>query len=230
MEKKKSLSQSFDTVSGIEDDDDSSTETPLVTSTTATETTKPSTLLRTLKLEDYDEITFEPALEEVDDDNSSEDEDLNALSRVRRKSENDDDGDGIETTTVLETSTTLTSQEPATSSIISTMLQLPQPDPPQQFNNNEFSYPPSSNPHAQYIYFTTRKPPLLKNYYDFYPSQPDFFYHRNYNFIPLCTTANTAAIQQYPHKSSSSSTFIPIVHDDALLSSLLSRHIHSNKI
>lgn len=215
----KSLPQSFDTVSGIEDDDDSSTEIPLVTSN-ATETT----LLRTLKLEDYDEITFEPALEEVDND----DEDLNALNRVRRKSENDDDG--IESTTVLESSATLISQEAATaaSSTISTMLQLPQPDPPQQFNNNKFPYPPSSNPHAQYIYFTTQKPLLLKNYYDFYPSQPDFFYHRNYNFIPLCTTAATT-IQQYPHKSSSS-TFIPIVHDEALLSSLLSRHLDSNKI
>lgn len=186
-------------------------------------------------MEDYDEITFEPTLEddEDDDDNSSGDEDLNALNRVRRKSENDDDKDGIESTTVLESSATLTSQEAAATSIISSMLQLPQPDPPQQFNNNnnnKFPYPPSSNPHAQYIYFTTQKP-LLKNYYDFYPSQPDFFYHRNYNFIPLCTTANTAVatIQQYPHKSSSS-TFIPIVHDEALLSSLLSRHIHSNKI
>lgn len=162
-----------------------------------------STLLRTLKLEDYDEITFDPALHHPDDNNKSNDEDLNALNRVRRESENDDE---IESTTVaVESSTAMhaTSQEAMSSSnhditTVSSTQQLPHPNPPQHFHNDihkfpphHHHYPPSANPHAEYVSITTNMPTTLKNYYDFYPSQPDFYYHRNYfsNYVPWCNSA-----------------------------------------
>jgi hypothetical protein len=158
-----------------------------------------STLLRTLKLEDYDEITFDPALH---DDNNS-DEDLNAVNRVRRESENDDE---IESTTVAVESSAAdmhtTTQEAVSSSnhvitTVSSMLQLPHPNPPQHFHNNKFPqyYLPSANPHAQYVSITTSMPETLRNYYDFYPSQPDFYYHRNYyyNYAPWCNQRQSSA-------------------------------------
>lgn len=221
------------------DNDVKPTEIPLTTTTTTTalmittEAPKMSTSPRTLKLEDYDEITFDPALVEDDEKNSEEEEDLNAANRVRRQSENDEELTTL--TTALESSTTISREEDSTSTAaaaavvegsssnhvittISSAQQLPQLKPPEEFyndtpttttettNNNKFPYPASSNAYAQYIYITTNKPPVLRNYYDFYPSQPDFYYHRNYyyNFIPLYGTA----ARPYPHKSASA--FIPI--------------------
>lgn len=188
-----------------------STEIPLMMSSSTTEEVikESSTLLRTLQLEDYDEIAFDP-----DDDNNS-DEDLNAVTRVRRESENDDEPESTTTTALVESSTSAlhtTTQETVSSSnhvitTVSSMLQVPHPNPPQHFHNdiNKFPYQLSANPHAQYISITTTMPPPLKNYYDFYPSQPDFYYHRNYyNLMPWCS----AAMQQYKAPA-----FMPIAYN-----------------
>lgn len=156
-------------------------------------------MLKSLKLEDYDEITFDPTQESRDDKNNHED--FNAANRVRRESENDEE---IETTTVgaVESSTLAihaTSQEDFSSSnqvVVSSMLQLPNNNPPQHFQSDKYAnfYKPSSNPQAQFVSITTNMPPTLKNYYDFYPSQPDFYYNRNYfNYMPhagLCNVGN----------------------------------------
>jgi hypothetical protein len=225
------------------DDDVKPTEIPLTTTTTTaaamtTEATKMSTSVRTLKLEDYDEITFDPALVDDDNKNSEDEEDLNAANRVRRESENDEEST---TTTALDSSTIISREEDtvadasatvvvgsSSNHVVTTVLQLPQLKPPQEFhnstsqttqtnnnNNNQFPYPASSNSHAEYIFITTHKPPAqpLRNYYDFYPSQPDFHYHRNYyyNFIPLYGTST-----QYPHKSASA--FVPIASAAAFMS------------
>lgn len=214
-------SQLLDPIMGIEDDT-TSTETPLMTSSTTEVMKESSTLLRTLKLEDYDEITFDPTHKNHNDNNNSNDEDLNAVNRVRRESENDDEIESTTVADVVESSTAVhtTSEEAMSSSnhvitTVSSMLQLPHPNPPQHFHNDNNKFPhhhyyePSANPHAQYISITTNMPPssTLKNYYDFYPSQPDFYYHRNnyYNYMPLLCNVGSQHQQ--------STAFIPMVNN-----------------
>lgn len=180
------------------------------TSSTARDVpTEGSALSRTLKLEDYDEITFDPTRGRRDDNKSSDDEDLNAVNRVRRGSENDDE---MESTTVaVESSGAASEGAESSGNQVSAMLQLPLTNPPQQFHGDKFPthfYQPSANPQAQFVSITTAVPPMLKNYYDFYPSQPDFFYHRNYyyNLQPMCGTA----VQQQQFKPA---TFVPMAYN-----------------
>lgn len=110
---------------------------------------------------------------------------------------------------------------------ISSMLEIPQ-NPSQGFSSTFTStststsstttidevnyYPPSRNPTAQYTSITYKpqqqstlmKP--VKNFYDFLPSQPDFYYHhynnRYHHYIPFCINLMT----EYQK-------FKPIIHD-----------------
>ena len=151
---------------------------------------KEDLLLRTL--EDFDTI-----------------DDINAVNRVRRESENEiesttDSSDEIMHTTSQE----IESNTNQVSTTFSTTLQLPHPDSSQQFLiDNKFSdhYKHSETPHAQYVSITTI-PPVLKNYYDFNPSQPDYFYHHSYNYVPMCYLTSLSQPQFR-------SQFIPIAYN-----------------
>ncbi|KAG5676271.1 hypothetical protein PVAND_006119 [Polypedilum vanderplanki] len=168
------------------------TEAPI---TTTKKSSEEESSLRTLKLEDYDMIRFDPNENDI------------ALNRVRRQSEDnkkEESNDEMESTTV-ESSTLhmmMPSEMKEDSSnnhvvTISPMLELPQ-NPSQDFSSSTQStsttpaydehqlYPPSKNPQAQFITITNRP---VKNFYDFHPSQPDVLYHQNYfNLIPHCVS------------------------------------------
>lgn len=169
-----------------------SENTPL--DSTAETTPKPS---RALKLEDYDESTFQPDVKG---------------NRVRRETENTstagDDADDAEESTTSESSTVpMLLQESDSSDNNFVTLSPPSIDSSTQQNfyyipsYDHYPYPPSSVPSAQHVSIAhppNHKPylPPVKNYYDFYPSQPDYSYN------PLC-------INSIPHK------FSPISHDAA---------------
>lgn len=168
-----SKSQSLDSVSGVENG--VSTENPLMTFSSTSPTTvvmnENGILLKTLNFKDYDEITFDPTQKShQDNNNNSCDEDLNAVNRAKRESENCNE---IESTTI---------------DVPITMHQVPHFYPPQNFHNtnNKFShyYPPSANPHLQYVSITTTIPPKSNKFFDFSPSQPDYIN----NYVPRCST------------------------------------------
>lgn len=129
---------------------------------------------RTLKLEDYDEIAFDP---DVDGNRVRRETTWNVPNLNNRGLRADDDG-GIESESTTVESNTMTTkfkdQEPSESNFV-TMAPPAAVQPPLSY----LPYPPSRNPAAQYVSFTTTSPylPPVKNYYDFYPSQLDYLYH-----------------------------------------------------
>lgn len=152
-------------------------------------TQKPS---EDLKLDDYEEFTFDPDIE---------------ANRVRREAatssaeEDSADGTTVESSTIqiklpeLEASdsnfATLSPPRESDSNVAQNFYYTPSFD--------QFPYPPSKVPSAQHVAITIpphHQPYLrsVKNYYDFLPSQPD------YNYIPYCFSS-------IHHK------FTPTVHD-----------------
>lgn len=194
--------------------------------------TSPTTenALRSLKLEDYDEIVFDPN-NSINISDEKDDESGDAANRVKRESE-----DLKEDTTTVESSmhTTIPEDEKEEASnnhvvTISPMLQPPQNPSQESFsttphaldesNKFQYPYPPSRNPNAQYISITHKptslpssylpiqqsyQPQPVKNYYDFIPSQPDF--HYNSNYLPMCSNyrftpiVSNNAWQIYPQR------------------------------
>lgn len=150
---------------------------------------------RTLKLEDYDEITLN---DDVDGNRVRRE-----ATRNRNVNENrGDNDDDIDSTTTIESSTIpvkLQEQEQSESNFVT----MTPPPFSQQNEYNHFPYPPSANPLAQYVSITNSPQhqsylPPVKNYYDFYPSQLD--YHRNNYMMHYC-------INPIHHK------FTPVIHD-----------------
>lgn len=155
-----------------------------------------------LKLEDYDEITFEPSVVEA--------------NRVRREAGwNEDvsnrglrvgDDDAIDSTTVESSTMPMAALQEQEASDNSFATLSPPAVATSQHHNfyyipsyEKFPYPPSQVPAAQHVSITHpphHRPylPPVKNYYDFYPSQPD------YNYSPYC-------MNSIHHK------FTPVAHD-----------------
>ena len=153
---------------------------------------------RTLKLEDYDEITFDP---NVDGNRVSREAILSDPNGNNRGLRADNvDGAGDLTTTVESSTMTMKFQD------LESNFVTMSPPPSSQGSYSEpqlgyLPYPPSSNPTAQHVTNTTSPlhPPYLppvKNYYDFYPSQLDSYRQP----MPYC-------INSVHHK------FTPAVHD-----------------
>jgi hypothetical protein len=171
---------------------------------------------RALKLEDYDEIAFDP---DVDGNRVRREGTWNVPNVNNRGLRADDDDGGVDSTTTVESSTMavkLQDQETVESNFVT---MTPPPLNQQTSHLNYFPYPPSRNPAAQHVTFTTsplhssylQQPPHpsaasyfpptpylppVNNYIDFYPSQLDYLHHP----MPLC-------INPIHHK------FTPVVHD-----------------
>jgi hypothetical protein len=197
--------------------------TASLTAQPATTTMKTQETLRSLKLEDYDVITFNPNSKDDDDDAEDDDERTeDALNRVRREIQvlRQESNDEMESTTI-ESSTqqtmmisslpmTTMRQEDVDVNTVTPMLELPQ-KPSQDFHSttvgtvmttgfNSYPYSSSKYPNAQYISitqqphssyeFSPQLQPPVKNYYNFYPSQPDNSYYQKYNnyvnYVPYC--------------------------------------------
>ncbi|CAG9798282.1 unnamed protein product [Chironomus riparius] len=183
--------------------------TSILASATASLTAKPSTTtmrtqetLRSLKLEDYDVITFDPNSKDDDDDAEDVDErDEDALNRVRREIQDlrQESNDEMESTTI-ESSTQQTTmiaslpmttmrQEDVDVNTFTPMLELPQ-KPSQDFHSttvgtvintgfNKYPYSSSKYPNAQYISITQEP----HSSYEFSPQiQPPV--KNYYNFYP----------------------------------------------
>lgn len=156
-------------------------------------------------MEDYEEITFDPVVEE---NRVRRDATLRGDVNKRGLKDGDESADDVDSTTV-ESSTIpekLQEQEAHEENFVT--LSPPMADASSHHNSyyvpsyDKYPYPPSRYPSVQHVSITHSPPPkpylppppLVKNYYDFYPSQPD------YNFVPYC-------INSIRHK------FTPIVHD-----------------
>lgn len=154
---------------------------------------------RALKLEDYDEITFDP-----DVDSNRGRREATSKGNVKNQSlRADDDDNSVDSTTTVESSTNpmkILEEISVTISPPSSQQDLPYASPTY---NHLFPYPPSINPLAQHVTFTNPTDyqaylPPIKNYYDFHPSQLD--YHRPSYAMHYC-------INPIHHK------FTPIAHD-----------------
>ena len=129
---------------------------------------------RALKLEDYEEITFDPDMNE-----NRMRRDTSTDVKNRGKDADDDDDDEIDSTTV-ESSTIPMKFEQDFLPTSTMNLQQQQIYAP---------YPPSRGPSAQHVAIThsphyLQPPPYIpqpiKNHYEFHPSQLD------YNNLPYC--------------------------------------------
>lgn len=160
--------------------DDVTEETPLDDATG--ETTQVTS--RALKLEDYDEITLNPDTVE---------------NRVKREAKQIDNaglsnGDYVEDetdSTTVESSTVAMKLQEHDSSDNNFVTLAPEASDASSHQNFYYIpssthfphfYPPSRNPSAQHVtitYSPNHKPhlPPMKNFYDFYPSQPDYNRH-----------------------------------------------------
>jgi ABC-type glycerol-3-phosphate transport system substrate-binding protein len=141
-------------------------------STDPLDSTSPASSAKSLK--ESDEISH------ISNDNGADDD----IDRVKREAEE------METTTTIPIETSANEIQDTT---LSTTLEIPQ-KPSQVFmssDHHKFPYLASSSGiNAQHISIT-QKPPV-RNYYDFYPSAPDFYYYNNkYKWKPICMFYDT---------------------------------------
>jgi hypothetical protein len=148
---------------------------------------------RTLKLEDYEEITFDPNV-----DDNREKREATSDENVNNRGLRADDDDDIVSTTTVESSTIPVMKPEDQESSENSFVTMSPPSSQQDFyhsppmSHNHYPYPLSSNPSAQYVSITNQPHPYLppvQNYYDFYPSQLDY-HHHGYT-MPYCNSINS---------------------------------------
>lgn len=158
-------------------------ETPLESTEETTQVTA-----RALKLEDYDEITFNAGVDvnrvkrEATQIERAESKDLKA---------GDDAEDGTDSTTVESSTISMKMQEQESTD--NNFVTLPPTTDATSHHTyhyvpstSHFPYPPSRNPSAQHVTITYSPPHQpMKNFYDFYPSQPQPD-NNLHSFAPYC--------------------------------------------
>lgn len=152
--------------------------------------------LRTLKLEDYDEIAFDP----TQSSDRVRRETIQNVHHTLRADAKDDAIEEQESTTIEVTTSAMTTTQAQDSSENNFVTAITPQATPLSFyympNYNKLPYPPSKYPSAQHISIAHPPSPLshqnyylpIKNHYDFHPSRPD--YNHN-NYFPYCNIQNS---------------------------------------